>query len=404
MAIIKTDKQAKSVSIPGRHRVDGMTNLYLRVVITAVGSVSRTWTLLWSADGKPREKGLGSAATLSLAGAREKARTLLQQIGRGLDPIAEAERARMTFKRTAERLIESMAANWNSAKTKANWELSLYQQCQPFGDKAVGAVSVADILGVLGPIWHSKPETARKLRQRIEALMDFAKARGWRPADSANPAGWKGHLQHLLAKQAHVPEHHSSLPYSLMPAFVTRLRAEQGVAARGVELIALTLVRYSQAHFARVCEFDLDAGLWTVPPSRSKRRKGTLDANKPHQVPLTGAAVAYVRAILAETGATDPNARLLPLGTGNMRRRLAALTDGMTAHGMRSSFKDWASDQTTFRDEISEEILGHEVGDDTRRAYRRGAQSLDQHVKILDSWAEFLASKPSPKLKIVEAR
>ncbi|MBB5536845.1 tyrosine-type recombinase/integrase [Rhizobium giardinii] len=381
-----TARQVETIRKPGRH-ADG-DNLYLRVS-ERDGRVSKSWVFMWKRDGRQREIGLGSAATVSLKTARELAKATHDKIAKGTDPLKEKRAEKATFSKIAGQCIESLRDTWATAKTADSWRYHLTHHAGSLGDKAVRDIDTADILGVLKPLWGRKIDTADKLRARIARVLDFAKAHGLRPADSQNPAAWDGHLENILRPQEGDTKHHPAVPYADMPAFVTRLSAMPGFSYRGLELLALTATRYSQVHRAEWAEFDFENRLWTIPAARCKKRKGMV--RKAHVVPLSDAALAVLKRIRAELSDVAGKKLFPGMGKERMRKDLVVLTDGKyVPHGFRSSFSDWAADRTAFPDWLVEECLDHLVGTAVRRAYRRGAQDFSKREKVFAAWGGYL--------------
>jgi integrase len=276
--------------------------------------------------------------------------------------------------------------------------MTLETYCAPIRAKRVSEIRTDDVLGVLKPIWNSKPETASRLRGRIERVLDFAKARGWRHGD--NPALWRGHLRNLLpARQKLTRGHHAAMPHRDVPAFVGKLAGLEAMAARALEYLVLTAARSGEVLNAQWSEIDLDEVLWTIPAARMK-------AGKVHRVPLSGKALKLLKT-LSETKASEfvfpgqrPKRPLSSSAMDMLMRRMKA--DQFTVHGFRSAFRDWVGDETQFPREIAEAALAHRVGDETERAYRR-SDALDKRRKLMDAWAAF-CNAPVTGAKVVPIR
>ena len=298
-----------------------------------------------------------------------------------------SKEAEPTFGECADMFLASMEGQWRNAKHRAQWRMTLTEYAAPISAMKVSAIGTDDVLRVLNPLWQSRPETASRLRGRIERVLDFAKVRGWRSGE--NPALWRGHLKSILpARQRLTRGHHAAMPYAQVPAFVERLRGLEAMSARALEFLILTAARSGEVLEATWDEFDLDAGLWTVPAARMK-------AGKEHRVPLSKPALAIVKA-LHEVRISDyvfpGHAKGRPLSNmafAMLLKRMKA--DQYTPHGFRSAFRDWAGDATSFPRDVAEQALAHRVGDATERAYRR-ADALDKRRKLMTAWADYCDS------------
>jgi len=364
---------------PGRHSDGG--GLYLNV---ADGG-TKSWLFMWARNGKRREMGLGSFPAVSLAKARERAVNARSAVADGGDPIADRDReAEPTFAEAAEKFLASMEKGWRNEKHRAQWKTTLEHYCEPMRAKRVSTITTDDVLGVLTPIWNDKAETASRLRGRIERVLDFARARGWRHGE--NPALWRGHLKNVLpARQKLQRGHHAAMPYQDVPKFVERLQAAEAMAARGLEFLILTAARSGEVLEADWSELDLAAGVWTVPAVRMK-------SGKEHRVPLSERALAIVKG-LAETKVNDfvfPGAKKgRPLSVMAFTMLMRRMKVGQyTPHGFRSAFRDWIGDETTFAREIAEAALAHEVGNKVELAYRR-SDALEKRRKLMDAWSRY---------------
>jgi integrase len=363
--------------------------LYLVVAETG----GRKWVFRFTLGGRVTEMGLGSADAVPLADARNRADEARKCVGRGLNPIeqkkeaARAAAGKPTFGQVADELISSKESGWRSARHRRQWRDTLETYAAPLREKPVDTIVTADILAVLRPIWQSKSVTASRVRGRIEAVLDAARARGHIPESTANSARWKGHLDALLPKPEKLRRgHHAAMPFDQVPAFVERLRAQKGVAAWLLEFIVLTATRAGEARGARWSEIDLEKKLWTLPAARMK-------GFRPHRVPLCERAVEIVEE-LAKARVSDfvfPSQRadrpLSDMACNVLLRRMQA--DAFTTHGFRSSFRDWAGECTAFPREIAEAALAHAIGDETERAYRRG-DALEKRRKLMDAWGSYL--------------
>jgi integrase len=359
-------------------------NLWLQVT----PSGARTWVFRFRHAGKARAMGLGPLHTVSLAEARAKARAMRQLLLDGLDPIntRNAKRAgelvaaakMLTFQDCAERYIEAHQAGWRNTKHAAQWPATLAAYVYPaIGALPVQAIDVTLVMQALEPIWNSKPETASRVRGRIENILDWATARGYRSGE--NSARWRGHLENLLPQKRKVRrvEHHAALPYVEMGAFMAELREQEGVAARALEFTILTAARTGEVIGARWSEIAADGRLWSIPAARMK-------AQREHRVPLSAAA----QAILA--GLERHGSRIFPISERTMRDLLGKLRPGITTHGFRSTFADWCTEQTNTPTEVREMALAHAVGNQVEAAYRR-SDLTEKRRGLAEAWAAWCA-------------
>jgi integrase len=375
--------------------------LYLQV--SKGGSAS--WAFRYRVDGKLREMGLGGLQTISLAEAREKAlehRKTLTRFRDGetdLDPIDQRRAARqrrklegaMTFRACAEHYIAANKAGWSNDRHAAQWPSSLSAYAYPiFGDLPVAAISTALVTKAIEPIWATKPETASRVRGRIESVLDWAKSRGLREGE--NPARWRGHLENLLPKKTKVRrvEHLAALPYVEIADFMVELRRQDGVPARALEFAILTAARAGEVIGAKWSEINEKDRLWIVPAERMKARKT-------HRVPLSDEAMAVIgrMAEIREGEFVFPGARPgQPLSSAAFRvlRRMGRAD--LTAHGFRSSFADWCTERTAFASEARELALAHSVGSKVEAAYRR-TDLFEKRRQLADAWARYCAGQPA---------
>jgi integrase len=359
--------------------------LYLRVDDKG----NRRWVFVSQKGGKRREMGLGSARAVSLADARTLAHEARQAILGGRDPIADRRTAEkvesrpLTFGAAVNALLEAKESEWRNTKHRAQWRMTLTEYAKPLAGTPVVAIDTESILSVLKPIWQTKPETASRLRGRIEAVLDYARAKGNLPHDRANPARWKSHLAHLLPKRGKLSRgHHAAMAWRDVPAFLERLRERETVAARALEFTILTAARTSEVLGACWSEFDLEAKIWTVPARRMK-------AAREHRVPLSDAALTIVEK-LTEAKAGEfvfPGQRAgRPLSNMAFEMVLRRMNVKVTTHGFRSSFRDWCGDATRFPRELAEAALAHVIGDKSEQAYRR-SDALERRQELMDAWA-----------------
>ena len=378
---------------PGRHSDGG--GLYLSISKDR-NAVRRRWVFLYRWRGKLTEMGLGGFHSVSLARAREFATAYRTDLAAGINPKEKRDQDRdgargvPTFGECAESYIATKGSGWRNAKHRQQWQNTLRVYAAPIRTKAVNTITTADVLAVLKPIWKAKPETASRVRGRIEFILDAARVSGHIPEGTANPARWRGHLDKLLSQREKLTRgHHAAMAYADVPAFVAQLRARVATAALALEFIILTAARSGEALGARWSEIDLKAKLWEVPAARMK-------GGRVHRVPLSARAVEIIKT-LAEAKHSDfifpgnkPNKPLSNMATDMLLRRMGA--GEFTTHGFRSSFRDWTGDSTSFPKEVAEAALAHAVGDETERAYRRG-DALNKRRKLMDAWAAYLEAK-----------
>lgn len=379
------------LATPGLHFVGGVAGLALQVQ----PSGARSWVLRLSVVGKRREMGLGGFPDVTMADARRRAREEREKADKGIDPIAErkasasrlrAEHAKaFTFESAARAYIEAHELGWRNAKHAEQWRNTLASTYPTIGAMQVRDVGLPQVLAVLQPIWKSKTETASRLRGRIESVLDWATARGFR--DGLNPARWKGHLDHLLPAPGKIMKsaHHAAIPVGEAGAFMQALRMQQGTGARALEFVILTAARSGEVRGATWAEIDLDAATWLVPGERMK-------AGKEHRVPLSCAAIELLRGQprIAGTDLVFP----APRGGLMSDMTLVAVTRRMgvnaVPHGFRSTFRDWCSERTNYPREVAEMALAHTIGDKVEAAYRRG-DLFDKRRAMMSDWADFLA-------------
>ena len=391
---------------PGRYGDGG--GLYLRVaeyrLKDGTRARSKNWLFRFERDGRERQMGLGPLDTLSLAEARNKARECRQILLDGGDPIevrrqhrqqskVEAARA-ITFRAAAEAYVQAHRKGWKNPKHAEQWPSTLARYVYPvMGSLSVASIDTALVLKCLEPIWTGKPDTAGRVRGRIESILDWAKARDFRSGD--NPARWRGHIENLLparSKLKRKAKHHAASPYGDAPAFMLELRSEGDVSARALEFTILTAARTSEVIGAKWSdsEFDLSEKLWTVPAERMK-------GGRKHIVPLSDRAVEILDQLPRVEG-TDyvfPGARFgAPLSNMAMLEKLRGMRSGLTVHGFRSTFRDWAGDRTNYARDLIEAALAHAIEDEAEAAYRRGT-AVDKRRRLMTEWAEFCGSVPA---------
>ncbi|SRR6476469_5774438 len=379
---------------PGMYADGG--GLYLRV--TEDGT--KNWVYRFMLSGRPRWMGMGPLHTIGLADARNRAAACRRQRHDGIDPI-EARRAgrqqarlasakAITFKECASKYIAANRAGWRNAKHAAQWEATLATYAEPIiGALPVQAIDMTLVLKVIEPIWTTKPETAGRLRGRIESILDWARVRGY--CEGENPARWRGHLDKVLPARSKVRkvEHHAALPYAALSGFLIGLREQEGIAASALEFTILTAARTGETLGARWSEIDLLDKVWTVPAARMK-------AGRDHRVPLSARALAILGEMRALRLVSAADAFVFPGGKpGRPLSNMAFLMllrrmgrDDLTAHGFRSSFRDWAAERTNFPAEVAEMALAHAVSDKTIAAYNR-SDLFERRKRLMAQWASF---------------
>jgi integrase len=382
-----TPPQVRARSAPGRYADGG--GLYLNV---AKGG-SKSWVFLYRFGGGRSEMGLGGFPDVTLAKARDKARAARGQLADGINPIAarDAEREVPTFGVMADRLVATLSKGWRNEKHITAWKMTLTSHAASLRSRPVNEITTDHVLAVLTPL-EDRPETASRLRGRIERVLDAAKARGYRTGE--NPARWRGHLDHLISGRQKLSRgHHKALPFSAIAAFASDLRERDGTAALALEFAILTAARSNEVLGATWGEIDTVAKVWTVPASRMK-------AGKEHRVPLSDRALD-VLGKAGEGSNREPDSLVFRgppvqgslaerrLSTNAMRALLIRMGVSATTHGFRSSFRDWAGEVSPFPRELAEEALAHRVGDATERAYRRG-DSLEKRRKLMTAWAQYV--------------
>lgn len=378
---------------PGKYSDGG--NLYLIVSDTG----ARKWVLRFTWRGRAKEMGLGSAISVPLADAREKAASARRKIAQGLNPIDERKRdgGIPTFGAMADEVRETLSAGFRNEKHKAQWKSTLGTYAAPLRAKPVDTIVTDDVLAVLKPIWTTKAETASRVRGRIEKVLDAAKAKGFR--DGENPARWRGHLDHLLPRPSKLTRgHHAAMPYEDVTTFIAKLREREAASALALELCILTAARSGELLGMRWSEIDLDKKVWTVPSDRMK-------AGREHRVPLSQRAINILRQFekLEVSEFVFPGqARNKPLSNMAMEMVLRRMKiDDATVHGFRSSFRDWAGNVSNFPREITETALAHVIGDKAEQAYRR-SDALEKRRRLMEAWAAYI--EPKAAANVVQIR
>jgi integrase len=395
-----TPAEVNAKSEKGRY-ADG-AGLYL--IVTR--SLTKNWAFCYMRAGKAREMGLGPTHTVGLAEARRRAQRARQQLLDGIDPIdakhavtkAPPAPAVPDFATVAALFFSAYAPSWKSAVHARQWQSTMRDYVLPvIGTLPVRDVETGAVLAILQPLWHVKPETAARVRQRIEAVLDLASARGWRAGD--NPARWRGHVARLLpARSKATVQHHAAMDWQAVPAFMQSLANRGSGAAQALQFAILTAARSSEARGATWNEIDLRQQVWSVPASRMK-------AGKAHRVPLPAAAVELLRSRVAGNPPLAgelifPGAgRTRPLSDTALTRLLPPET---TLHGFRSSFRTWAAEATGHPREVIETALAHNVGDAVEQAYLRG-DMFERRRRLMTDWAAF-CTRPAPAVSVVSIR
>jgi integrase len=387
MARDLTVREVARLSHVGQRRVS--KNLYLQVTPTG----TKSWLFRYTRGGVHHWLGLGSIDLLSLADARARAVAYRRLLLDGKDPLEERRAGRvqavraatrgMPFATCAERYIAAHAASWKNGKHRAQWTATLATYASPvIGELPVAAVDTDTIMKILEPIWTTKTATAARVRGRIEAVLDWAAARGYRAGE--NPARWRGHLDKLLAKRAKIAptKHHSALPYAEIPAFMAELRELPGLPAACLEFTILTAARTGEARCAQWSELDA-AKTWTVPAARMK-------SGAAHVVPLSERVLEVIALLPNDGGYLFPGARHgRPIGDMAMTTVLQRMKRAdLTVHGFRSAFRDWAAEQTNYQNHVVEMALAHTIEDKVEAAYRRG-DLLDKRRALMQDWEAY---------------
>jgi integrase len=401
----------RSVKKPGLYN-DGH-NLCLQV--STFGT--KAWIFRFMLDGVDRKMGLGPLHTVSLAEARAEALEARKLVWKGIDPIEAAKAARgrlkaeaakvLTFGECARLYIEANRATWKNARHAAHWHATFNETkrgstvfpaaTQAINGLPVSAIDTGLVLKVLEPLWSKTPETAARIRGRIERVLDWARVRGYREGE--NPARWEGHLKETLPPRSKRNRgHHDAVPYIELPRFMRELRAKSGVSARALELAVLTAARTNEVLGAKWSEVDFEAGLWTIPAERMK-------AGREHRVPLSPRAIEVLSSLPREGELVFVGRSVgKPLSDVALLDCMRSIRGhGATVHGLRSSFKDWATEQTSYPNELTEAVLAHTVSDKTEAAYRRG-DMMEKRRRLMADWAAYCERPPAARDNVVAIR
>jgi integrase len=370
--------KVKNAKAPGRYG-DG-AGLYLQVTKDGVAS----WVFRYERGKREHWAGLGPLRDVTLAEAREAARDARRLLRSGTDPLAarrQQEAASITFRQAAERLIEAKF----SGRWAHQWRATLQRYASHIADLSVASIGVADVLKVLEPIWHQ--DVGRRVRQRIETVLDAAMARGER--QGSNPARMVT-LKNLLAARTKRADHHAALGWREAPAFMAALRQQDGVAARALEITVLCALRTSETTDALWSEIDLEHREWKIPPERMK-------GSREHRIPLSDRAIEILRGLPREVGSEYVfigKRRGRPIGPLAMWNALKGMGHvDLTVHGMRSCFRDWVAEATAYPNHVAEQALAHAIGSAVEAAYRRG-DLFDKRRQLMQAWADYCAGQP----------
>lgn len=391
----------QKIKEPGRYGDGG--GLYLQV-----GKFGgKSWLFRYTRLGKAREMGLGALSTISLAEARERAGDVRKILASGQDPLklreaevakTQAEEAKSkTFSECATAYIEAHESTWRNPKHRQQWRNTIATYVTPvFGALPVQEIDLPLVMKVIEPIWKVKPETAGRVRGRIEAVLDWASVRGFRKGE--NPARWKGHLDHLLPAKSKVRkvEHHAALSYEDVGNFIKALRDVEGTSSKGLEFQILTATRTGEVIGAKWGEIDLAKKVWTIPGERMK-------AGREHRVPLSNAAMAVLKAVEPLRNEADfvfPGGKAgKGLSSMAFLMTLRRMKRGdLTAHGFRSTFRDWCAECTAYPRDVAEMALAHAIGDRVEAAYRRG-DLFEKRRHLMETWANY-CGQPIKKGKV----
>lgn len=385
--------EVSRLKAPGFVSVGGVPGLSLQISATG----ARSWILRVKVGSKRRDMGLGAYPAVTLAQAHQKAREAREAIEQGNDPILTRERAQsqlraaqasaITFRQAAAKFIEAKSAEWRNPKHKAQWAATLETYAYPtIGNLDVKDVADNHIHKILEPIWTTKTETATRVRGRIENVLDWATAKKYRSGE--NPARWRGHLDKMFStpKKTTAVVHHEAIPVDDAPAFFAALRERNGTAARALEFLTLTATRSGEVRGATWSEFDLEKGLWTIPASRMK-------AKKEHRVPLTESAIRILREQPHLEGCdlvfpSPRGVRFSDMAITQVMRRMELTA---VPHGLRSTFRDWTAEKTSFPRDLAEKALAHTLTNAVEAAYQRG-DMFEKRRRMMDAWAKFLTT------------
>ena len=385
------------VNTPGLHFVGYVRGLALQVKSTG----AKSWILRSVVVGRRRDMGLGAYPSVGLAQARQKASEARELIRQGVDPIERQRSAlsalkaslasQMTFEETAKAYVSAHETTWKNAKHAQQWRNTLKDYAYPaFGDLLVKDIAKEHVLAVLKPIWNSKNETASRIRGRIELVLSYAMQAGYRP-EGLNPARWKGGLDKLLAAPSKVQKtkHFKALAANEISEFIKKLEQVQGQGARALEFAILTATRSGEVRGATWSEFDIKGKMWTIPAVRMK-------AGKEHRVPLSSSAIKLLESLaVTESELVFPSPRGGMLSDMTLTGVLRRMKVKVTAHGFRSTFRDWVAESTTFPNEVAEMALAHTISNKSEASYRRG-DLFEKRAVMMEEWSRFINTPTLP--------
>jgi integrase len=398
--------QVKRLVTPGRHAVGTVPGLMLEVKPTG----AKSWTLRTMVGTKRKDIGLGGYPAVTLAMAVERAREAKDGIRSGVDPVAERKAKRgaieWTFKACALAYIEAFKPSWKNAKHGQQWENTLETYIYPkFGDRHISTIEKSHVIDAISPYWTTKNETMVRVRNRIELVINWAVARGYRP-EGLNPAAWRGNLDQALPKPSKVNkrQHHTAVAVDGAHGFLVNLRTLEGTSLRCLEFVILTACRSGEARLATWAEFDLTNQVWSIPGERMK-------SGRPHRVPLTTAVLALLKALPRFKDAEGNDVELVfpgrdvtkPLSDMSLTAIMRRMKLDAVPHGFRSTFRDWAAEKTNYPNEVVEMALAHAIGSGTEAAYRRG-DLFDKRRNLMADWEKFLTTAPAKGNNVVNIK
>ncbi|MCP5346214.1 MAG: tyrosine-type recombinase/integrase [Gammaproteobacteria bacterium] len=419
----KVAKELKPLQVsrllePGWHAVGGVPGLLLQIreAASSRGQISRSWILRVRVGSVRQHIGLGPYPEVSLAAARQKARSIREDVRNGIDPLQHrkdikarlvAERAkRKTFEECAEAYMDAHSSDYRNDKHRKQWASTLRTYAYPvIGSMVVADIAMHDVLNVLlqdtkkngsiGQLWYTKTETAKRLLARIKTVLDYAAVRGFR--EGPNPALWMGNLSTQLPSPSGVQHHNHqpAVPYSQVYEFLQYLRRKDGITAKALEFLILTAVRSGNVRSALWSEISFTDMVWTIPAEKTKTRKL-------HRVPLSRQAIELLKSLPKIAGSdlvfpSPTNKPLTDMALSTLMRRMyesGELLAKAVPHGFRSSFRDWAAERTNYPDEIRKAASGHKVGDKVQEAYQR-SDLLEKRRRLMQDWAEFVYTAPA---------
>lgn len=379
--------KASSLKQPGRWPVGTVPGLYLWVR----GSGTKNWVLRVVVNARRADIGLGGYPAVTLADAMQRARAAREDIAKGLDPLAIKRAAKrknktMTFSKATEEYIKLHRASWKTGKHAQQWENTLSTHAYPIiGNMAVSDVETKHVLEIIKPKWVTTNTTMDRVRNRIESILSWAMTSGYRER-GPNPATWRGHLDQALPKpsKVHKKTHHAAMPWPDLPEFMRKLADVDGLSARCLEFTILTACRSGEARGATWNEFDLEEKVWNIPAQRMK-------AGRPHRVPLSDHVVKLLNSLprIESEALVFPGAKQgRPLSDMSLTMLLRRHAQGVTAHGFRSTFRDWSAEKTNHQTDVCEMALAHAIRNETEAAYRRG-DLMEKRRELMRDWAMF---------------